>query len=321
MDGGGRKLSSLIDKIGKGPQWQVVGSEASGEGDQGFSRFAIVRRYFAKKIKQARPMRRGSGSALALGFLLSGIIYGAVTGGHGPAMVSGVAGSVGLAATDIVISGQIETSEQDVFDAIALTPKHSLLGFDANSARDRIAALPWVDDVTVRKLYPGQLLIELREKRAFAVWQKDEHLSVVRENGELISRFGIADLLNNRFSHLPHLVGEGAADAAPEILPLASQHPSIAGRVKSYSRVGQRRWDINLDGGLVIKLPEKGADDALKILASLQEEKRVLDRQLNVIDLRIAGRVAFRLDPDAAAERAKFVKSRAKAMKKAERNL
>ena len=280
-----------------------------------------LHRRWSRFIRSAKPMRRGVGSLLAITVLSGGFLAGAITGGHGPALLAGFAGSVGLQATDIVISGQIETREQDVVDVLQLTQTRSLVGFDAKAARDRIAELPWVDEVTVRKLYPGKLIVEMREKRAFAVWQKDEHLSVVQQSGDLISRFGISDLLNNRFAHLPHLIGAGAAAAAGEILPIAAQYPEIANRVLSYSRVGDRRWNINLDGGLVVKLPETNLEDALKILASLQQERRVLVRQIASIDLRVSGRVALQLLPDAAGERAKFVADRAKAMKKAERNL
>lgn len=319
-------MSSLNDRF-SGAFGSSPADEASRGGfrasDDGFlaNSLWILRRRFQRYLNNAKPVRAGIGSALALGFMTCGLLLGAVTGGHGPTLVSNFAGSVGLQATDIVISGQIETREQDVFDALGLSPNRSLVGFDANSARERIAALPWIESVTVRKLYPGQLLVEMREKHAFAVWQKDEHLSVVQKDGTLISRFGISDLLNNRFSHLPHLVGEGAAEAAAEILPIAAQFPSISGRVQSYSRVANRRWNINLDGGLVIKLPENGLEDAIKILASMQEERRVLDRQISSIDLRISGRIAMRLSPEAATLRAKFVADRAKAMKKAEQNL
>ncbi|MFD0916263.1 cell division protein FtsQ/DivIB [Pseudahrensia aquimaris] len=314
-------MSSLNGRYG-GADGSLAGAGSLAAEGHAVSRFySIVRRRFVRNIETAKPMRSGVGSLLAVGFIVCGLVLGAFTGGHGPALMAGIAGSVGLQASDIIISGQIETREQDVVEVLGLSETRSLVGFDAKAARERIAALPWVDEVTVRKLYPGKLVVEMREKRAFAVWQKDEHLSVVEQSGELISRFGISDLLNNRFSHLPHLIGEGAAETAGEILPLAADYPEIANRVLSYSRVGNRRWNVNLDGGLVVKLPEKNLGDALKFLASLQQERRVLDRQVATVDLRVNGRIALQLLPEAAEERAKYVVDRAKAMKKAERNL
>ncbi|CAG0911755.1 unnamed protein product, partial [Cyprideis torosa] len=137
------------------------------------------------------------------------------------------AATLGLQATDIVITGQVETSEQDVFTALGIGG--SIVGFSAEDARERLLALPWVKNVAIRKIYPGKLTVALAEKRAMAVWQHNDRLTVVEKTGAPIAKFGIADLLNNRFSDLPHLVGDGAAERASEILPLAAQYPSIAG--------------------------------------------------------------------------------------------
>jgi len=278
-------------------------------------------RRFSKFVDLMPSVRSGQGSMAALCFIVSGWFFGAVVGGSGPAILSGAAASIGLTATDIVISGQVETKESDVFTALSNNAVLSLVGFDVSDARERVLELPWVRDVAIRKLYPGKLQVSLAEKRAMAVWQHNDRLTVVEKTGVSIAKFGIADLLNNRFSHLPHLVGEGAAETAREILPLAARYPDIAGRVETYVRVGDRRWDIQLNNGLLVKLPEFGADAALKQLVSLEEESRLLEREIAVIDLRQSDRVVFRLEPEAAKTRSELVSARLKAMKKADRKL
>ena len=241
--------------------------------------------------------------------------------GNGPAVVSSAAATVGLRATGIVITGQVETSEQQIFEALSLGAGHSLVGFDANDARTRVLALPWVKDVAIRKLYPGKLTVALAEKRAMAVWQHNDRLTVVEKTGAPIAKFGIADLINNRFAHLPHLVGEGAAESANEILPLAAEYPAIAGRAAAYIHVARRRWDIELANGIRIKLPEYGMARALAHVAQLESEERLLEREINVVDLRLSDRVVLRLDAAAAKTRIELVTARLKAMKKADRKL
>ena len=194
-------------------------------------------------------------------------------------------------------------------------------GFDAAKARGRVLELPWVKDVAIRKLYPGRLAVGVVEKRAAAVWQHKDRLTVVDQSGELIAKFGIADLINNRFSHLPHLVGMGAPEAADEILPSVALYPAIAGRVRSYVRVAGRRWDLGLSNGLTIRLPENGLLDKLYELDELAGRDRLLEREIDVVDMRIADRVVLRLQPVAASARAELVAARLKAMKAAERKL
>ena len=182
-------------------------------------------------------------------------------------------------------------------------------------------ALPWVKDVAIRKLYPGKLTVALAEKRAAAVWQHQDRLTVVEQTGKPIAKFGIADLLNNRFAHLPHLVGQGASESASEILPLIGRYPQLSGRVTSYTRVADRRWDLGLANGMLIMLPETGMEKALRHLSGMAEKSRLLERQIDVVDLRLGDRVTFRMSPEAAKARATLVADRLKALKKVGREL
>ncbi|MEM9733546.1 MAG: cell division protein FtsQ/DivIB [Pseudomonadota bacterium] len=276
-------------------------------------------RQFLRFAQSMPRLRNGTGHAAAVAFVSAFWFYGAAVGGTASQFVAGTAATLGLKTTDIIITGQVETTEQAVFSALDLGP--SLVGFDVDRARERVLALPWVKDVAIRKVYPGKLTVSLAERRAMAVWQVNDKMTVVEQSGETIARFGIADLINDRFAHLPHLVGEGAAQSAHEILPIAARHPQIAGRVKAYIRVGQRRWDLQMVNGVIIKLPEHGADKALSEVAGLATGERLLERELTVVDMRLADRIVLRLDEAAAQTRADFVSARLKAMKKADRKL
>ncbi len=278
-------------------------------------------RQFRRSLDGMRPMRAGFGSALALLFLSAVWVYGAVIGGHGVTLSSSVASSVGLKATNIVITGMEETSKDDVISALGFGAGRSLVGFDADAARKRLLDLPWVKAVAIRKLYPGKLTVALAERRPVAVWQHKDHLTVVDRAGDRIAGFGIADLISNRFSHLPHLVGDGAAAHAGTILPLVANYPEIAGRVASYIRVGNRRWDVELAGGMRLQLPQRRVVEALERISQMQAEDRLLERQVAVVDLRADDRMVLRLMDGAAKERAELVSARLKAMKKADRKL
>ena len=297
-------------------------TSAPGDDVSPFALFFLSRARGFRGYLDTLPVPRGGvGSAMALSFIVSGWFYGAVVAGTAPSVLSGAASSVGLKATDIVITGQVETTEQQIFDALALGVGGSIFGFDAAGARDRLVDLPWIKDVAIRKLYPGKLTVAVAEKRAVAVWQHKDRLTVVDSSGAEIAKFGIADLLNDRFSHLPHLVGQGAPETASEIIPLVGRYPALAGRVGSYVRIADRRWDLTLTNGMRIRLPHKGVPARLKYLAQLAVEDRLLEREVDVVDMRLDDRVVFRLQPAAAKTRAELVSARLKAMKKADRKL
>jgi cell division protein FtsQ len=323
MDGGGRKLSSLSQIFGRSRGLDHEAGPVMSGPDINPVVLAVRSRArsFRRRLDALPLPRAGPGTVLALSFIICGWLYGTVVAGTAPALLSGIGSGVGLKPADIVLTGQVETAERELLDALALDGSRSVLGFDVARARSRLLALPWVRDVAIRKLYPGKLTVAVAEKRAAAVWQHHDRLTVVEQTGKPIAKFGITDLLNNRFSHLPHLVGEGASQKASEILPLIARYPSLAGQVTSYTRVADRRWDLGLANGIQVMLPESGLQDSLAQLLALAESDRLLERAVDVIDMRLADRVVLRLQTFAAEARAARVTTRLRDMKKSERKL
>ena len=58
-------------------------------------------------------------------------------------------------------------------------------------------------------------------------------------------------------------------------------------------RVSARRWNLILDDGVVVKLPEEGWQDQLDALEHLIVDKSVLERDIIEIDLRSADNYFF----------------------------
>jgi cell division protein FtsQ len=75
-----------------------------------------------------------------------------------------------------------------------------------------------------------------------------------------------------------------------------------AERVAAAVWVGARRWDLRLDNGVAIRLPETGVESALARLAAAQAKSPFLDRDVVAVDLRQTDRLVVQLGP-AAAER------------------
>ena len=75
----------------------------------------------------------------------------------------------------------------------------------------------------------------------------------------------------------------------------------IKDRVLGLVRMGERRWDVVLDGKL-IALPADGATDSLRALMAMQSRQGVLEKDVSIIDLRDADRMILRLSEDALNE-------------------
>jgi cell division protein FtsQ len=64
-----------------------------------------------------------------------------------------------------------------------------------------------------------------------------------------------------------------------------------------------------------VRLPEAGMEAALMQLVALDRDKKLLTRDITIVDLRLPDRVAVRLSDAAAAARDEMLKAKAKAKK------
>ena len=241
------------------------------------------------------------------GFLALTGLYGAILGGHMPSVVQGVAAHGGFAVDDVRMAGNKETSDIDVLEKLELTGWTSLVGFDADAARERIAGLPWVESASVRKIYPDVLEVTIEERKPFAIWQHGRELSLIDAEGRIIAPFR-----QERFATLPLVIGRGANERAAEFLSRLDRVPGLAARTKALIRVADRRWDLRLENGIAIRLPEFGEDAAVDEIARLDREQGILSRDIAAVDMRLEDRLVVQLTPDAVVRREAALKEQEK---------
>ncbi len=236
--------------------------------------------------------------------IMRGVAIAALIGGAGlayqlrePIMAGGaIVGDIaqgrfadaGFAIGEISITGQMLTSEQAIFDALGIEPHTSTVSFDVEAARQRIADLPAIDSASVRKTYPGDVIVNVTEKIPVARWRIDGITFVVDATGEQIGED------KGAYGDLPLVVGDGANDDAMVMIHALNQYPALEEGLVALSRIADRRWDLIYDTGLRVKLPELGVAQALRKLDSYQAEYQLLDRDVTAIDLRVASLVAVR---------------------------
>lgn len=315
MDGGGRLPRSVNAMTVKAPSRlpvppagpQLLVGERSGRWLRRSRRSAVA-------VPLAKRLPRRIGTCLALGFLAASLVSGSVLGGHVEALRRSqgefhhvLARIVGFGIERITISGIAELSEAEVLVAAGIDPKISLAFFDADEARKRLEATPLIREASVRKLYPGEVSITLTERQPYALWQVKGELFVIAADGTVIDKMD-----DGRFAHLPLVVGANANQRAGEYLALREQAGALAPRIRAATLVANRRWTLKLDNGLDVRLPESQPAAALKRLAALETESRLLEKEVLAIDLRQPDRVVMRLTEEGAAARAEALKAKTK---------
>jgi cell division protein FtsQ len=255
-------------------------------------------RVFSRFVVGDVAIPRYAATMMTAGFLAVTGIYGAIVGGHAPAVLQAITARSGFAVDDVRMAGNKETSEIDVLGQLQLDGWTSLIGFDADAARQRISQMPWVQSASVRKIYPDVLEVDIVEKKPLAIWQHGQQLSLIDADGKIIVRFN-----HQRYATLPLFIGQGANVRAAEFTARIAQTPELSARVKAFIRVADRRWDLRLENGVTIRLPEHGENAAISEIAALDRSQGILSRDLMVVDMRLDDRLVVKLTPEAVTRR------------------
>jgi cell division protein FtsQ len=268
-----------------------------------------VLRRSAALLRDFEPPR-GVGLAAAGALVLASIGYGAVKGDHVSMIVAGLkdvrdgaSNAAGFGIREWSIAGRRQLSESEVLAAAGVTARTSLLFLDVEAVRNLLQANPWIAEATVQKFYPGRLQIEIKEREAFALWQKDGKVAVISVDGTTL-----APLIDRRFAALPFVVGPGAETKARGFLAILDRYPAIRDQVRASILVADRRWNLKLRNGIDVRLPEADPAGALALLASLDRDKRLLTRDVTAVDLRLPDRVTVRLSDSAAQAREELLR-------------
>jgi cell division protein FtsQ len=259
-----------------------------------------------------RMFPRGAGTLAVFGIVLASVSYGVVRGGHADAVGvqfaeirDAAANAAGFEIASIALTGEKHLSREDILNVAGISGRASLLFLDAEAARARLKANPWIADATILKLFPDRLHIAVTERRAFALWQKDGRVRVIARDGVMVEPF-----VAPHVAHLPLVVGNGANTRAAAFLGVMNRYPALRDQVHAYVLVADRRWNLRLKNGIDVRLPEAEPVDAIEALMALDRDKKLLTRDIAMIDLRIRDRVTVRLSDEAAAARAEIVKER-----------
>jgi cell division protein FtsQ len=248
-----------------------------------------------QRLRESFPFRRPM-LTLTLGLIAFGAIAGVLAGGYigktetaiGEKFASMLAG-VGFFVQEVPLTGNEHTTKQAAYAAFGLADHQPILAVDTDAIRRRLLKLPWVADAEVRRQFPGTIAVRMVEKRPFALWRKGDELLVIDRSGAVITKEAAGSF------RLPLLSGAGAPEAAAPFIDALGGYKTISSRLKQVERVGARRWDVVLAGGITAKLPEEGWEAQLADLERLITEKGLLDRDVEIIDLRYPDRYVFQL--------------------------
>lgn len=198
----------------------------------------------------------------------------------------------------LAVEGASRLVETDVRDIFPHDLPASSFDLDLEAVRNLIVALPAVADADVRIRKGGVLVAQITERQPVAVWRSRDGLGLVDGDGIVISEV----YTRTEHADLPVIAGGGADRAVGEALSIVGAAQPLGHRLRGLVRIGERRWDMVLDAGQRILLPETDPVQALERVILLDDIQQMLRRDLVMVDMRLAARPTIRMNTNAAED-------------------
>ena len=187
---------------------------------------------------------------------------------------------LGFSLRDVIIVGQQNVDEASILKVLNANKGSPIFALKLDKIRNNLKKNRWIKEVHIGRRLPNTIYIKLFEREPIAVWQINNQLFLIDKEGYKISKN------IQSFPHLLHVVGEGGNIYASKLVNELQRYPALMNKTLAAVRCGDRRWDLNLKGGINIKLPEKNFEGALKYINALNKANKLFNQNYKVLDLR-----------------------------------
>lgn len=227
--------------------------------------------------------------ALALAWFLAGI-SGARD--YAAAQFAASTANAGFAVRHVEVRGVQRINEQQIFEEVLGQRDLAMSEVDIAALRARLLRLSWVADARVSRQLPDVLVIDIVERTAHAVLERDGRLELIDASGARLQAANAAEA-----EALLLLRGAGAAGRIGALEYLLDAAPALRRHVAAAEWVGQRRWNLTFSTGQRLALPEgeERAAAALVSFARADGVHRLIGGEVAAFDLRNAPRMYMRV--------------------------
>jgi cell division protein FtsQ len=198
------------------------------------------------------------------------------------ALMSGMVQSNHWKVTNIELDAEFRrVNSEQIRIVVAAYPERSFFKINANTIRDNLKLIPWVQSASVNKKWPNKLLIKVIEHKAVAVWNDSQLLN---DKGKIFK----VDSIDNVAS-LPKISGKDSN--ASSIWNNFTRYNDIIKQIGydiTLTNVTNRGgWNIYLSNGININLGSQQMDAKLLRLTETWIDLQKLNNYLpEYIDLR-----------------------------------
>ena len=182
----------------------------------------------------------------------------------------------------INVSGLDKKNNEYISNSLKNFYFQNIFFVNPNDLKKIIEANKLIENYKIIKKYPSTLDIELKKTKFIAKINKNENIYIVGTNGKLINN-------NSLNSELPFIFGNPEVKEILLLKKIIDQSKFSFTEIKKLYYFKSRRWDIELNNKIFIKLPTKNIEETLNYIFLLQRNKNM--KKVKVYDARVANQI------------------------------
>ncbi len=226
--------------------------------------------------------------------LFGNLLYGLGTLAVVYAVLFAAVSSPAFPLKEIKVEGHLTHISREQVQYIA---QHAMRGnfftLNLDTTRQAFEKLPWVREVSVRRRWPGMLVVSIEEHQALARWGET---ALVNTQGEVFE--AQADLQHEK--QLPEFIGpEGtSAEVAQAYSSFGKQFAPLKIAPVKLELSPRRAWKMTLSNGMQLNLGRDSVEERLARFVHIYPKSFAGRGGLQYVDLRYTNGLAIRLSAD-----------------------
>lgn len=183
------------------------------------------------------------------------------------------------------ISISADQSDKDLSAIVAaatLAPNTPSYSIDLDILNERVSKVPGVKKSAVRRMPNGNLSVRVALHRAVALWTDGEHYFPLSADGTIVNK-------PTDVRDMSHVVFRGKLPN--NITQITNAAHNLVGNLDYMEWIENRRWNMYTNSGITILLPEENPTAAIGTLISLHNNHHILDKDVQLIDMRDSARI------------------------------
>ena len=182
-----------------------------------------------------------------------------------------------------------KVTEKQIQAVIARNELNGFFSTDVDAITNEMREIPWLESITIRRVWPDTLQLTVTERKAIAYWNDSALLAV---DGTIFS-----PEVESYPQDLPKLTGpEGTqANLLKSYISMAASLQTLNLQINELIMDDRRAWKVELDNGVVLNMGRQQTNERLQRFVEIYKDLAIASKEkAAVIDLRYTNGFAIR---------------------------